>query len=165
MDHIPPIADSEHLLQLPVLQKIDHQMILLIKGEEGKEDIEKTLTARGAHLIPLATYRRVLPEVSQIDIDSLWQNDLVDIILFTSEQGIKNMFSFFKDDTARAWLCSKPCIVISERLAEAAFMLGMRAIIVSRYDVILNTFEQYQKNQVAFWRPSPSEQQKNNSEI
>ena len=145
VDHVPSIADSEHLLQLNPLQHVKNQTILLVKGEGGRMDITKTLLARGANLISVNVYRSILPNTEQKFIHSLWHDDQVDIILFTSQQAMHNIFTLF-GEAARVWLCSKPCLVISERLAEAAFTLGMRTIIVSRYDTILNTLEQYNKD-------------------
>ncbi len=156
-DHVPSIADSEHLLQLNILQHVKNQTILLVKGEGGKMDISNTLLTRGAHLISLAVYRRTLPNTKQKRVHSLWHDDQVDIILFTSQQAMHNIFTLF-GDAARYWLCGKPCLVISERLAEAAFTLGMRTILVSRYDTILKTLEHYNQeracNNVLFWRPN-----------
>lgn len=142
VQHIPPIANSEHLLQLNVFQQIKNKIILLIKGIGGREQIQHTLQARNAQIIALDVYQRVLPIIPQKDIDSLWHDNKVDIILFTSQQAVHNIFSLF-GDAARSWLCNKPCIVISERIAKAAFIAGMRTIIVSPYDKILNALEHY----------------------
>lgn len=138
--HIPAIADSEHLLALNTLQQIKHQTILLIKGEGGRPLIAETLCSRGAHLVSLPVYRRVLPELSEQYINSLWHDDAVDIILFTSQQSMSNLFTLFGKE-AHAWICSKPCVVISERLSKEAALLGMRTIITSRYDVIPSTLK------------------------
>lgn len=145
IDPLPLIADSENLLQLDLLQQVKNQTILLVKGEDGRMDITNTLLTRGGHLISLAVYRRVLPSIDPQHLQSLWHHDAVDIILFTSQQSMLNIFTLFGED-ARAWLCSKTCIVISERLEKAALNLGMRRVIVSRYDTILNTLEHYNKD-------------------
>ena len=157
VDHIPPMANSESLLGLKNLLSIEKQTILLVKGEGGRMIIEQTLLARGATVIPLNVYRRALPNPSQEEITSLWQDDLVDIILFTSQQTMQNLFTLF-DKTAHAWLLHKPCIVISERLAEEALRFGMQSIIVSSYDTILVTLEHYYRERtnrtISYWRPS-----------
>ena len=157
IDNCPLIADSEHLLQLEILQQVQNQTILLVKGVGGRMHIATTLQKRGAKLISLDVYQRVLPTTQQNSIYSVWHDDLVDIILFTSHEAMHNLFSLF-GDSARSWLCSKPCMVISERLAEAAFMLGIQAIILSRYDTMLSTLEHYNKdraqNSFPFWRPN-----------
>ena len=157
IDHVPSTADSEHLLQLGALQEVKNQTILLIKGEGGRMNITKTLLERGAHLISLAVYRTILPNTLQKQVYSLWHDNQVDIILFTSQQAMQNIFTIF-GKAAHSWLCSKPCMVISERLAEAAFILGMRTIIVSRYDKIMDALAHYNKeracNNFPYWRPN-----------
>lgn len=157
IDNMPSIADSKHLLQLNTLQHVKNQTILLVKGAEGIMDISNTLLARGADLISVDVYQRVLPKIRPKDVHSVWHDNQVDIILFTSKQAIHNIFALF-GETGRSWLCSKPCIVLSERLAEMAFLQGMQTIIVSRYDNLLNTLEHYNKNRARnnfpFWRPN-----------
>lgn len=149
VDYQPLEANSEHFLKLKVLQKIKNQTLLLVKGEGGRVSIQNTLMEREANLISLNVYRRVLPYPPPTIVHSLWQERLVDIILFTSEQSIKNLFILFGED-AHAWLCNIPCVVISERLAKAAYQMGMQTVIVSRYDMVLNTLEKYYKNVIAY---------------
>lgn len=136
--HSPLIADSEHLLKLDVLQSIEKQTILLVKGLGGRQLIAETLLSRGAHLIPLAVYRRKLPVVKQEYINSIWQDDAVDIILFTSQQAMLNLFTLFEQG-GHSWLCNKPCLVISKRLAKEAYLLGIRTIITCQYNEISGT--------------------------
>ncbi len=140
--HIPAVADSRHLLQLDVLQKINHQTILLVKGEGGLSAISDTLLQREAHLISLAVYRRTLPIVIPQIAHALWHDNAVDIILFTSQQAIHNLFKLLGED-ARTWLCNTPCLVISPRLAEEASLLGIQTIINCDYNAILVTLEHY----------------------
>jgi len=142
--HTPIDADSEHLLRLDHLQQIQNQTVMLIKGEKGRPLIEKTLRSRGADVIPVAVYRRELPKTNSLQTNLLWHDNAVDIILFTSQQSMYNLFTLF-GEKARDWLCSKPCLVISERLAESASQLGMQTIIVCRHHSLLNTLEQYIK--------------------
>lgn len=142
--HTPSIADSEHLLKLDILQKIKNQSILLIQGQGGRPLIADTLRLRGAHLISLAVYRRELPALKQEYIDSIWQDDAVDIILFTSQESMQNLFTLFAD-AGRAWIQNKPCLVISERLAEAASILGIQTIISCRHDDIASALFEYKK--------------------
>ena len=159
IDHVPPISDSEHLLQLDSLQEVSDKTILLVKGEGGRPDIADTLRRRNAHLISLEVYRRVLPKTDQQLLHLLWHDDLVDIILFTSQQAIQNIVMLFAvNKYAHSWLCKTPCLVISNRLAEAAYIAGMQKIIVSNYDTILDTLEHYNKDRarsnISFWRPN-----------
>lgn len=135
---VPHIADSEHLLELNSLQQINGQTIILVKGVGGRDLIEQTLSARGAQVIPINTYQRTLPTVDNRLIQSLWQNNSIDIILFTSEQAMKNLFILVEQDR-HAWLKTKPCVVISQRLADCAYSMGMKTVYVSQYDEVVNS--------------------------
>lgn len=141
---IPKIPNSEHLLQLAALQQINNLNILLIKGEGGRLLIAKTLASRGAHVTSLSVYRRRLPNISARKINSLWQDDCVDTILFTSQQTMHNLFTLFGKE-ALPWLRSKPCFVISQRLADTAAALGIETIITCSYDKLLNALAHFKK--------------------
>jgi uroporphyrinogen-III synthase len=138
---IPPLPDSEHLLALPSLQKVENQTILLFKGVGGRLIIEESLTKLKANLIKLMVYQREFPQFDKQWIDSIWRNDLVDIILITSLQSLTNLFKMFtaSGTKARAWLLAKPYLVISERLATAAALLGIKNIFISHPENIINT--------------------------
>ena len=123
---------------------IQDQTIFLFKGGDGREIITDTLRAKGANLIPVSVYDTEKPTIAQEYINSLWKNDAIDTILFTSLQAMKNIITFFIEERL-VWLCNKPCIVISERLAYEAKRLGMKNITISRYDDIINTLIQIKK--------------------
>lgn len=141
IDKIPLIPDSEHLLSLmnPTLK---NKVILLFKGEGGRAVIENALQEKQAQLIILAVYKRFLPSIPHDYIYSLWHNDAVDIILLTSEQSIHNLFMLFNQD-AHDWLQNKPCLVISERLKQAASLKGIKKIIISHPNRIIETLDDH----------------------
>lgn len=139
---IPEHPDSEHVLAIPSLQRLSKQTVLLFKGEEGRTLIEQGLKQRGAEVINLCVYKRILPKVPKQLLESIWQNNLVDIILITSEQSLHNLFALFGEG-ARSWLQSKVCLVLSERLAKAAQSLGIKKIIISRPEKIMNSLFDY----------------------
>lgn len=145
VDFIPEISDSEHLLALPPLQVIKGKTVLLFKGVEGRTLIAETLVQRGAHLISFDVYRRTLPaSVNHQWIDSLWRNDSVDIILFTSQQAMQNLLTIIGDE-AHSWLYQKPCLVISNRLAVIAASLGMKNVIFSSQERLLTSLDQFKQ--------------------
>lgn len=144
INNIPDVPDSEHLLTLNTLQQLKSQTVLLFKGEGGRPVIEEGLLQRGANVIALNVYKRVIPKIRHQFINSLWRDDLVDIILLTSEQSIYNLFKMFCKE-AHYWLQEKPCLVISERLAKSASLFGMKKIIISHPHWMMNTlFDYYQ---------------------
>lgn len=127
---LPDASDSEHLLMLPELQEVKQQTILLIKGEAGRTLIQDALLARQALVIPLEVYQRVLPSLNQANMDSLWHEDAVDIILITSKTALQHLFMLFSEK-ARPWICSKTCLVLSNRLARAAYDEGFKNVITN----------------------------------
>ncbi len=143
-DLIPAKADSENLLKLRVLQDVNKKTILLFKGEEGRPLIAETLNARGANLQCFEVYSRLLPPIEPQRLYSLWHNESVDIILFTSQQAMRNLFILFGEE-AHDWLCRTPCLVISERLAKEALILGIQTVIVSHPKAILTTLHQFNR--------------------
>lgn len=142
VDHIPGDENSEGLLALPHLQNIEKKLILLVKGKEGRSLIAETLKERGALLTILEVYQRDLPIVNKEETNKLWQDDLVDIILFTSQQAMQNLFTMLGEQATK-WLQQKPCVVLSSRLAQAASLLGIQTIIVSRMETIIDAFYQF----------------------
>ena len=137
------IADSEHLLE-HLQHQIKNEPILLIKGEGGRALIAETLIAQGARLYELAVYYRAPPVMKEKDILFIWQNRAVDIILFTSHEAMHNVFRLFGKHAHR-WLMQTPCIVISERLAKIAREWGIKTVIISPHDAVINTLIQYNK--------------------
>lgn len=95
---IPATPDSEHLLALTSLQVLKDQTVLLFKGEEGRTLIEESLVKKGANLFCVPVYRRVMPQIDEQFMKALWHDDLVDIILLTSEQSMHNLFKMLGMD-------------------------------------------------------------------
>jgi len=139
---MPDVPDSEHVLALKTIQELKNQTMLLFKGEGGRPLIERSLLERGAHLITLNVYQRVMPQINPQLIKSIWRNDLVDIILLTSEESMHNLFKLFDKD-AHHWLRSKPCLVFSTRLAQSASILGIQKIIISHPDRMMDELFDY----------------------
>jgi uroporphyrinogen-III synthase len=142
VDIVPEYTDSEHLLALSTLAHPYQQNIILFKGEGGRPLIEETLKHKGANLYTLCVYLRTLPKISHQFIKSIWHDDLVDIILLTSEQSMNHLFQLF-DEEAHAWLRNKACLVISERLAQVASSMGIKTIIHSHPDKMMDSLLDY----------------------
>jgi uroporphyrinogen-III synthase len=139
---VSEFPDSEHLLAIPSLKQPQRQNILLFKGAGGRTLIEETLLDRAAQLVTLNVYERVYPKINPQFVKSLWHDDLVDIILLTSEQSLHHLFTLFGEE-AHDWLRSKPCLVISERLARIASSMGINTIIHSHPAGIMDALFDY----------------------
>src|SRR3990167_2485958 len=126
-------ATSESLLNLPILQKA--KKILLIKGENGRDILQNTLKERGTMVECLEVYQRVKIAYPKALINEIWQDDFIDIILFTSNEALEHIFTLFKE--FNSWLHNKPCVVISQRLARSARDKGIKTIFVTSPEEIL----------------------------
>jgi uroporphyrinogen-III synthase len=121
---------TETLLQHPCLQHLTHQRLLIIKGKEGRTLLTQTLMARNAMIEELEVYERILPTISPLFIKEIWQDDRIDIILFTSQQAMEQLFTMFGKE-AYSWLQTKPCLVISPRLANIAQAMGIKRVFMT----------------------------------
>lgn len=144
INELPDAPDSEHVLALESLQSLKNQSVLVIKGCGGRPLIEAQLRQREAKLLSLVVYERQLPQIPRQFIDSIWHNDLVDVILITSEQSLHHLFKMFGEE-ALHWLHSKTYVLISERLAKAASLLGIKKMIISHPNHMINTLFEYYK--------------------
>lgn len=139
---VPQHPDSDHLLKLKTVDQLKNKTVLLFKGQGGRQLIEMGLKERGAHVLPVIVYERVIPAIPRDNIELLWRQDLVDIVLLTSEQSMHNLFEMFGKE-AHAWLKGKPCLVISDRLARCAKLSGMQNILICHPEQIMQTLFNY----------------------
>ncbi len=136
VDSVPSLAESESLLTLPCFTKIKNKRILLIKGKGGRDFLSLTLQKQHAFVTELPVYERTIPQLPTNYLEQIWRNDHINIILFTSEQAMKQLFVML-EESAHEWLKNKPCLVISQRLHHAATALGIKTIFCTRPDAIL----------------------------
>ena len=133
---IPIEADSEHLIHLPCLQDIKNKLVVLVKGKDGRTLIKKHLVAQGAIVNELSVYQRQLPILNTEYVKKLWQENTFNSILITSELSLKHLFMIFPD-SMHAWLRTKLCIVISQRLAVAVKQWGFTQYLCCKPHLII----------------------------
>ena len=121
---------SEALLQLPGLQNIAGERILLLKGEGGRDVIEQTLKARGADVVPLVLYRRVCPKYSNSMLEQTVASKTINAIVATSSQIVTHLLACFQAVNAKSFICMQPLLVPSERVAEHARAKGFTQTVV-----------------------------------
>ena len=132
--------DSETLLTLPELQQIEGKSILICRGVEGREHLGQILVSRGAKLDYVELYRRVSPNYTEQDIESIIYKFLPSVMLVTSQQSLENLDNLCKgqkDSLPIHQLRQIPLIVPSQRIAHKAQQLGY-----NRVDIALNATDQ-----------------------
>lgn len=120
--HLPPANaednSSEALLQLPSLQRLDDQRVLLVAGEGGRTVLADSLAQRGAKLTRLALYRRTPVEPGGPGAQYLAQGDFSALVV-TSGELLEHLAGW-----CSGMALNQPLIVSSQRLATLAHTLG-----------------------------------------
>jgi uroporphyrinogen-III synthase len=120
----PPPYNSEALLASAALQSVSGQDILIFRGSGGRELLADTLRQRGARIAYAEVYRRVKPDSKLADI--LAQAGQIDIVVVTSQEGLRNLVEIAGKAERNEWLAQRQLAVISSRVAQLAAELGFK---------------------------------------
>lgn len=139
--------NSEGLLNLPVFNEVKGKKIAIIRGEGGREKIDQVLSKRGAKLLQVIAYRRILPKVHVKEPLQLCQQGKIDVIISTSFESVKNL-KILLGNEGWPYIQKIPLLVISERIKGLAHDLGFKTIWVTHkacHQAILKTLAQNRK--------------------
>ena len=120
----PAPYNSEALLAMPELLDVKGKNIVIFRGSGGRELLAETLRQRGAMVAYAEVYRRVKPEGRLADI--IPQTGDIEIVVVTSQDGLRNLMEMADMEKRRTWLLSKQLVAISARVAELARELGFK---------------------------------------
>ena len=120
--------DSEALLELPELQNIQGQRIVIFRGDGGRELLADTLRQRGATVDYISCYTRSQPEISPEPLLRLWEAGQLDAITVTSSEGLHNLVAMV-GQLGLAWLRKTPVFVPHARIAAAADACGIHTVV------------------------------------
>lgn len=120
--------DSERLLEMPQLQAVKGQRVLILRGDGGRELLGDTLAARGAQVDYVACYRRVRPQTDPAPLLQAWVQDGVHATVVTSSEGLRNLFVMLGKPGA-ALLQYTPLLAPHPRIVAVAREFGCREVI------------------------------------
>ena len=120
--------DSEHLLELPELQAVAGQRVVIFRGDGGRELLGDTLTARGARVDYVECYRRVRPQAAATPLLAAWQAKSLHAVTITSSEGMRNLNEMV-GESGRAYLRGTPLFAPHPRIAAVARELGCSVVI------------------------------------
>lgn len=122
---------SEGLLELPALQQVSGKKIAIVRGEGGREFLEKILSERGAEVTSCMAYRRILPTTDASVCLELMRQKKLQVIVAGSFESVSNLQLLLGND---CWPLLKeiPLIVMSERVKKLAAETGFQTIWVSQ---------------------------------
>lgn len=129
----PPGGTSETLLNQNFLQQeaIAGKTIALLAGEAGRTLLADVLTQRGANILWLKVYQQQCPPLHLSTLFSAWEKQSVNhCFVVTSANALNNFYTAVPEQNT-LWLLSKPCIVVSERVAMYAKQLGFKQVVIS----------------------------------
>lgn len=131
--HIQPNQqwNSEGLLALPEFQHVQDQKIAVIRGLGGREWVDQTLTARGANVLSVVAYQRVIPNVDVAPIIKQLSEHAIDQIIVTSFESAQNL-KLLMGEAGWPLIQKIPMIVVSERIKLLAHELGFQTIWVAQ---------------------------------
>lgn len=120
--------DSERLLELPQLQAVAGQRVVIFRGEGGRELLGDTLAARGASVEYVECYRRARPRADAAPLLRAWARNEVHAVIVTSSEGLRNLFEMI-GKLGQSWLRRTPLLVPHPRIAAAARELGCTNVV------------------------------------
>lgn len=115
---------SEALLELPPLNRVQDERVLLVRAEHGRELIRKTLEARGARISLLPLYRRFNPVYTPEQVRQLLGQFDPEAIVALSGETLDNLIALCAKSDHN--LYDRLLIVPAERVAEKARAGGFR---------------------------------------
>ncbi|MCF7484231.1 uroporphyrinogen-III synthase [Vibrio sp. J1-1] len=125
--HYPQVSDSEHLLQLPVLNKVEKQNVVILRGNGGRELIKDALVRRGAKVHYSETYKREFIPFDPVSCISLWKAQQINQIIVTSGEQLDYLCSQLTSDQL-AWLNQRELYIPSQRIADIAIQKGFTQV-------------------------------------
>ena len=119
----PEREDSEGILELPIFQDAIIDRVIVVKGEGGRDLLQRALIDRGVTVIDVICYRRYWPAV---DVDKLNQflEDGAPVVHVASGEAVVRM----TDLVSTALLRQASLVVPSERVAHQARALGWHRV-------------------------------------
>ncbi|WMY96317.1 MAG: uroporphyrinogen-III synthase [Arsenophonus sp.] len=118
--------NSETLLALSSLQFLKGKKSLLLRGNGGRELIEKTLKLRGSDVDYCECYKRQKIKYDTKLFQIQCQNANIKTIIVTSGEMLNSLFNLITKDN-KSWLLSRHLIIVSKRLANMAHQLGWKS--------------------------------------
>ena len=126
----PPPHDSEALLGLPALRRVEGRPVLLVRGAGGRELLARELAARGARLQEAVVYRRARPERGLEALDPAVRRALGAVVV-TSGEALGHLLAMAREAGLLPWLLGLRLAAISARVAEQARAAGFRSVAVA----------------------------------
>ena len=121
---------SEALLDMDALsqENVQNRKVLIVRGVGGRELLGDSLRTRGAEVQYAEVYRRAKAKVDPLIIKNIWQKQAPDVVIATSEEGLRNLLEMTGSEDLPVLLDTN-LLAISQRLKRKAESMGFGAAI------------------------------------
>ena len=121
---VPTTAfNSEGLLSLPVLKRLEHCSVLILRGVGGREYLKEQLIERGAHVDYCESYQRVAIKLPRSVMLHKWQQQNINGVIISSIELLEQLINVVPSEN-ESWLKSLTLFAASERILKYAQELG-----------------------------------------
>ena len=117
--------NSEGLLELPEMHRVQGKRIVIFRGAGGREFLAASLRERGADVEYVEAYRRARPKDDAGWLRPHWNRGEIDIIVVNSVESLQNLYAMV-GELDRKHLLSTPLLVASDRIVPVAQQLGFQ---------------------------------------
>ncbi len=118
-------ANSEALLRLKALNKVEGKRVLIVRGLGGRELLAETLEERGADVEYAEVYRRNVPRLDQGELTQWFRQGKVDAIAVTGRDALLNLERMLSPGLTPYFKAAQ-LLVPSARMVKLASALGVR---------------------------------------
>lgn len=115
--------NSEGLLALPCLQKLDNHSVLILRGVGGREYLKQHLCGRGATVDYYESYQRVAIDLPSAAMSQKWQQQAINGAIISSVELLIQLIKVTSKEQ-QSWLKSITLFAASERIINYAHDLG-----------------------------------------
>ncbi len=116
--------NSEALLDLPELAQLEHQKVLIARGEQGRDLLPEMLKARGAGVTLLPLYRRFAPEHDGATLQHSLTAFDPEVVVTLSGETLNNLICLSNNTDHN--LGNSLIVVPVERIADQAHKAGLQ---------------------------------------
>jgi uroporphyrinogen-III synthase len=127
---VPAAGDSEALLAMPALQRLQTGKVVIFRGTGGRELLADALRVRGAHVEYVECYRRVLAATDPSPVRARLHEQRLHGVVAASAEALRNLLELI-GPAQRERLLGLPLFVQHERVAHAAHALGFAHVSIA----------------------------------
>ena len=126
-DTIPNHYSSQGILDLPELQQIHQQRIIISCGHHSRPQLQHTLEQRGANVECIQSYRRTPAKPASRIIEETIQQTTINAIIVTSQASLDQLPLQFPL-LGQQWVKQQQLLLITQEQAQKAKKIGFTSI-------------------------------------